>query len=357
MNINHRVVLSYALVAGFFGFLVYAYVNYEGENKVALQEIEALKGTNAREIKKQIGEEIEPRLVRLEKAMDSIAKKLQGNEAVAQSSDKQYSNIGIVPEQIETIAKKVIENNPQLIIDSVTKLQTQKMEAQEKDVDVKVANSVDKLVGNPNNPRVGLHAAPIKVVEFFDYNCSHCGQAAPVNAKIIENEKDVQLVFREFPVLGSDAIMACKAALAVYSVAGTQKYIAYQKILFDSAGQSKTEGVLAGMAEKLGVNLAKFTEALNSKKVADVLQDNIMLATSLGIHSVPTYVVNGQRVSRQALLQTIARVRAEIAANKGADSASTAASGERLSTNNNVRTATKASSVPVSPEKAAPPAS
>src|SRR5687767_7252591 len=64
----------------------------------------------------------------------------------------------------------------------------------------------DPVIGNP-------HAA-VTVMEFFDYQCSHCSNMVPVIAAIISTNKNVRVVFKELPIKGAASEFASRAALA-----------------------------------------------------------------------------------------------------------------------------------------------
>ncbi|WP_291738094.1 DsbA family protein, partial [Leisingera sp. F5] len=52
------------------------------------------------------------------------------------------------------------------------------------------------------------------IVEFFDYNCPYCRRAAPEVNALIDEDPDLRVVMREFPILGPDSETAARASLA-----------------------------------------------------------------------------------------------------------------------------------------------
>ena len=78
-----------------------------------------------------------------------------------------------------------------------------------------------RSIAIPNAPVAGNPDGDITVVEFFDYNCGYCKRGFAEVAKLIETDKNVRFVFKEFPILrdefggggaGSRSPRACRAS-------------------------------------------------------------------------------------------------------------------------------------------------
>ncbi len=52
------------------------------------------------------------------------------------------------------------------------------------------------------------------MVEFFDYNCGYCKGRSRMSMKMIDADKDLKLLLKEFPILGPGLVYAARAALA-----------------------------------------------------------------------------------------------------------------------------------------------
>src|SRR5689334_12549783 len=76
------------------------------------------------------------------------------------------------------------------------------------------AESVNALFHQNSDPVAGNPKGKVTVVEFFDYQCSHCMTMAPVIEAIIKNNPNVRVVFKDFPIRGPVSEFAAKAALA-----------------------------------------------------------------------------------------------------------------------------------------------
>ena len=78
----------------------------------------------------------------------------------------------------------------------------------------------DALFNNPADPVVGNTNGSVTIVEFFDYRCPYCKQVAGTVADVLAADKDVRVVFKEFPILGEDSVDAARAALAAHRQGG-----------------------------------------------------------------------------------------------------------------------------------------
>src|SRR5690242_17722920 len=81
-----------------------------------------------------------------------------------------------------------------------------------KDRDDRVAARLDALQSGPTwiaNPQ-----GAITIVEFFDYTCPYCKATEPRLMRLVDGDKRVKLVLREFPILTKASMIASRAALA-----------------------------------------------------------------------------------------------------------------------------------------------
>ncbi len=148
----------------------------------------------------------------------------------------------------------------------------------------------------------GNKEAKVNVVEFGDYQCPACGYAAPIVKQLIEAYKtnpNVNFVFRNFPLpQHSNAMVAAEAAEA----AGAQgKFWEMHEIIYsgqnDWSGSPNATEIFAGYAQKLGLDVKMFTDAVNQQKFQDVIFKDRSDGQALGINSTPTFFVNGEKMN------------------------------------------------------------
>jgi protein-disulfide isomerase len=139
-------------------------------------------------------------------------------------------------------------------------------------------------------PRVGPSDAPVRIVEFYDYGCSHCAEFRP-KLKQVEQEHAGQVAayFKMFP-LGNwpDSRSAAQAALAANAQG---RFAEMHDLLFANAHHNGEQEV-KGYAAQLGLDLAKFAQdyqAFGPQVDADEGQGK-----ALGINLTPTVYFNNR---------------------------------------------------------------
>jgi cyclophilin family peptidyl-prolyl cis-trans isomerase/protein-disulfide isomerase len=144
----------------------------------------------------------------------------------------------------------------------------------------------------------GPDGATMTILEYSDYQCPACGQAAPVIAQLLkEFPQDVRLVYRHFPLpIHDKSRLAAQAAEA----AGLQgKFWEMHDLLF--AKQADWSGLTiqafkdwAGtQAAALGMNKATFLKDLDSSAVIQKVDASATSATQTGINYTPFLLING----------------------------------------------------------------
>ena len=73
----------------------------------------------------------------------------------------------------------------------------------------------DWVGGNPDGD--------VTIVEFLDYRCGYCKRAHPEVTQLLENDGNIRLVIKEFPILGEESVLASQFALSTRFVAGDER--------------------------------------------------------------------------------------------------------------------------------------
>ena len=145
-----------------------------------------------------------------------------------------------------------------------------------------------------DQPWTGAANATVTMVEFTDYECPTCGRTAPVLEEVTKHYADkVKLVVRDFPL--DMHAHAFKAAIAAEAAREQGKYWEYAALLFKNQKALEVEN-LREYATQVGLDRAKFDQALDSDKYADNVRRDLRDGALLGVDSTPTVFVNGRRV-------------------------------------------------------------
>jgi protein-disulfide isomerase len=151
-----------------------------------------------------------------------------------------------------------------------------------------------QIFDDPRDPSVGPKDAKVTVVEFFDYRCPHCKDAAPDVLALIKAHPDVRFVFKELPIFGPQSQAAAAAAIAAYQQ-GPGKYLdIYRDLMADHSVDADSIGQILA---KNGLEPKRTLALAAAPKVAAQIADVSRLATDLGVQGTPGFFVNDQYVS------------------------------------------------------------
>lgn len=194
-------------------------------------------------------------------------------------------------EQVESIVKNYILNNPEVLVQSLQGFQQKQMDEARKSVQKTqdlIPNYVNNLFHSSNDPMMGNPQGAITLVEFFDYQCPHCTLMYPVLENLIKNNSDVRIILKEFPIRGPDSELAARAALAAQMQG---KYDAFHGALMKAGQIQITADVLYTLAASAGLDVNKLKADMNSKTVSDQLAANLKLGQDLQLLGTPAFFI------------------------------------------------------------------
>ncbi|MDY0000858.1 MAG: thioredoxin domain-containing protein [Polyangia bacterium] len=148
------------------------------------------------------------------------------------------------------------------------------------------------------SPYKGAEHAPVTVVEFSEFECPFCGRAAKTMHELVEAfPKAVRVVFMHNPLsFHKKAQLAAEASQAVFAQKGNEGFWKYHDKLFENR-ESLDRANLETFAQELGVDMAKFKEALDKGTYTKLVKDQQDFVTKLGAKGAPAFFINGRFVS------------------------------------------------------------
>lgn len=196
--------------------------------------------------------------------------------------------------EVEQIIKEYLVNNPEVLVQAMDNLQKKQMEAESKRAKEGLSKNKDQIFGNKNAPQAGNPKGDVTVVEFFDYHCGYCKKIFPDIVKLIEEDKNVRVVFKELPIFGQKSNELSALALAVHRVQ-PDKYFAFHSEMMKQSADKSPEG-MNKLFKELGLDGDKVRKEAESDAVKQILADNQKLASELGIRGTPALIIGDQLI-------------------------------------------------------------
>jgi protein-disulfide isomerase len=148
-------------------------------------------------------------------------------------------------------------------------------------------------------PYKGSPDAPLKIVEYADFACSHCAdfaQSLDVLAPAYIETGKVQVVFRNFAFLTPESKPAAQAVECALDQ-GADKFWEYHDLLFSMQGRggaALSSTSLKAYAGQLNLDTAAFDKCLDSGAKAVQIEADYTQGVNQGVTSTPTWFINGE---------------------------------------------------------------
>jgi protein-disulfide isomerase len=198
------------------------------------------------------------------------------------------ADTGLTEEQFGTMVRNYLLKHPEVLRETIEALD-KKEKAAETQASVEVISTRAKEIFRSSDDHVaGNPAGKISVVEFFDYNCGYCRHSLPDVLKLIDSDRDVRLVIKEFPILGPGSVTAAKAAIAARH---QNKYWNFHLALMRTPGTVDDAKVFE-VAKSIGLDIGKLKSDMENPEVARILAQNHAMAQALGIQGTPAFIID-----------------------------------------------------------------
>ena len=162
-----------------------------------------------------------------------------------------------------------------------------KTKSKSKDPGASKKNDAITLLRDIKNPGFFNENSDITVYEFFDYNCGYCKSVVEPIMDVISEDKKVDFVFVEFPILSQSSYIAATAALAAEKQG---LYNDFHLSLMKKRGRI-TEDVIFNIAEKTGLNINQLKIDMRSKEIENKLKKNRDVAKLLNLNGTPAFII------------------------------------------------------------------
>ena len=194
-------------------------------------------------------------------------------------------------EQVEKIVREYLLREPEIVYQALEELQRRQAEAAAERQHAAIVENRSELLNDPASPVGGNPKGDVTLVEFFDYRCAYCRRVVSSMRALLDEDRELRVVFKEFPVLGPNSERAARAALASRRQGG---YVPFHFALM-AAEDLSLEGIRAA-AEAVGLDADRLEVDMVSPEVNAAIEANYALANELGIEGTPAFVIGTQLI-------------------------------------------------------------
>jgi len=194
--------------------------------------------------------------------------------------------------EVEKTVREYLLKNPQILVQMSQALEQHQAEERQNRISTAISDNADQIFRDNYGLEAGDPEGDVTIVEFSDYNCPYCKRAFNDLTKLLDSDKKVRVVLKEFPIFGERSEGAARVAIAAKNQG---KYFEVHTALLKNRGQNNEQSALK-MAEKLGLDMDKLRQDMNSEETKKIIRETRELGNKLGIQGTPFYLVGDRSI-------------------------------------------------------------
>ena len=212
-------------------------------------------------------------------------------------------------EILEETIHNYLLNHPEVIFEVLDLLRAEREISEAEQAQQTITAQQEAIFNDPTSPVGGNPDGDVTIVEFFDYFCGYCKRVMPDLIQAMEDDGGIRFVYKEFPILGPDSIVAARVALAAHRQA-PEKYPELHVAMMSSRVRMNEANALR-LAGEFGFDVERLRGDMDSPEIDRILGHNNALAEQLGIRGTPGFVIGNQVIGGAIDLETLLELIAE----------------------------------------------
>lgn len=190
-------------------------------------------------------------------------------------------------DRVKELVLEAIRENPEIVLEAVQIIEQREQARQAAAAASVLSENRDRLKNDPNAPVLGNPDGDVTVVEFFDYNCPYCRRVKPHIEALLDEDPNVRLVYREWPILGDGSVFAARAALAAREQG---KYEEFHWALMGMQGRAEEASVIQ-VAQEIGLDIAQLRRDMQAPEIDAHIAASMEMSRLLGFNGTPSFVI------------------------------------------------------------------
>ena len=214
----------------------------------------------------------------------------QQNNTIQNSNDLNVSenNQSLQLNELEPLIKKIISENPELILESVKKFQIEQSKIEKVQLDSKNKELIQELKSYENSMFIGFNNADTTIYEFVDYNCGYCQKFHDVLLELFADNKNLRVEIIQLPILSNFSVDLAKIAMAANLTGDFEKVHNY---LYSSERRSDLPEIFADLFLR-GIDIKSIKENINSVQITNKIKEHKALADLFRLNGTPALILS-----------------------------------------------------------------
>jgi protein-disulfide isomerase len=209
-------------------------------------------------------------------------------------------------EALNQIIETYILENPEVVRRALIALA-------DREANERINAAMSLLQQDDGDPVMGNPEGSFTIYEFSDYNCGYCKRVFPTLQALIDEDDDIRLVIKEFPILSQSSVLAAQAGIATQAQG---VFDDFHSAMMTGRGAITMDSILEA-AEDAGANLDQLQADMNSPQVAAIINRTRSVAQNLEISGTPGLIIGSQVIPGAIDLDQMRQAVAEERAKKG----------------------------------------
>ena len=218
----------------------------------------------------------------------------QQNNTIQNSNVLNFSenNQSLQLNELEPLIKKIISENPELILESVKKFQIEQSKIEKAQLDTKNKELIQELKSYENSMFIGFNNADTTIYEFVDYNCGYCQKFHDVLLELFADNKNLRVEIIQLPILSNFSVDLAKIAMAANLIGDFEKVHNY---LYSSERRSDLPEIFADLFLR-GIDIKSIKENINSVQITNKIKEHKALADLFRLNGTPALIIGNEIV-------------------------------------------------------------
>ncbi|MCP5382713.1 MAG: DsbA family protein [Kordiimonadaceae bacterium] len=189
-------------------------------------------------------------------------------------------------EEINTLIRNYILENPEIIPEAVNVLRKRQNASM-------LLDAHDQLYNDGYSYVAGNKDGDVTLIEFYDYNCGYCKQVPSILSKLLDEDKNLKIIYKELPILAESSNYASAAAMAAIKQG---KFMEFHNAMMKNK-RSLTKDLVIKIARDAGLDEEKLKEDMKDPEIVSNITKTKYLVQNIGISGTPGFVIGDQIIA------------------------------------------------------------